>query len=461
MTEPTTKFPIPADIHAEAKLLGAMLYDARHVSALTPKLTEEKFFSEAHRQIFSAIADLRDRRVDVNRTTVETLLRKRERLSQLEEGGSYLDKLIDAVPVLTPSTFETLASVVLDRATQREALLVLQRAVARLSRPGLEDVSGALSDVEKEVIGVSLQTHDSGGLRPIREALRAEVTEWKDQAEGKGTPGIPTGFTAYDSVTGGLHRGDLVIVAARPGMGKTSFVTSACVNIAKRGETAGIFSLEMPARQLAGRMLCTEAGIAFSATRRGQISPKGFTNIQVALSEMATLGIYVDDASKGRPYVADIVSRSRRLAADAARRGKRLGLIVVDYLQIVRLREALVKQRHDLAVGEVSTELKQLAKELDTTVIGVAQLNRGVEQRADKRPMMSDLRDSGQLEQDADAIVMLYRDEYYNPKTDRPGLVEISFEKNRHGPTVRNVMRFDGPTTKFYDLAPSEEGLYE
>lgn len=460
MTEPT-KFPIPADLEAEAKVLGALLYDPRHVSAIPPKLSAEKFFSGTHAQIFSAICHLREKGTDINRTTVESLLRQRERLSQLEEGGRYLDKLIDGTPVLTASTFEALATTVLDRATQREALLVLQRATARLSRPGIEDIAGALADVEREVIDVSLQVHDGGGLKPFRDALRAEVTEWKEQAEGKGTPGIPTGFDAFDSVTGGLHRGDLLIVAARPGMGKTSLVTSACVNVAKRGEATGIFSLEMPARQLAGRMLCTEAGVAFSATRRGQISPKGFTNIQMALSDLASLGVYIDDAAKGRPYVADIVSRSRRLAAELGRRGKRIGLLVVDYLQIVKLREDLVKQRHELAVGEVSTELKTLAKELDTTVIAVAQLNRGVEQRSDKRPMMSDLRDSGQLEQDADAIVMLYRDEYYNPKTDRPGVVELLFEKNRHGPTGTKYMRFDGPTTKFYDLSPSEEGLYE
>lgn len=447
----TEKNPPPSDIHAEASVLGALLYDQRHVAAVPPKLVPESFYSEAHRQVFKAICDVRESGTDVNKTTVLARIRGQGRVSQLPGGSDYLDQLIDSVAVLTASTFETLAGVVLDRATQRQTLLVLQRALARMSSPGLDDVAGALSDLEREVIDIQLKTHDSGGMQPIREALRAEVAEWKAQASGHGSPGIPTGFNAYDSVTGGMHRSDLVIVAARPGMGKTSFVTSACVNVAKRGEVAGIFSLEMPARQLAGRMLCTEAGVAFSNTRRGRITPKGFTDIQMALSDLASLGIYVDDAAKGRPYVADIVSRARRLASDASRQKKRLGLLVVDYLQIVKLREVLVKQRHDLAVGEISTELKSLAKELDVPIIGVAQLNRGVEQRQDKRPMMSDLRDSGQLEQDADLILMLYRDEYYNPSTRDPGVVELIFEKNRHGPTGTRKMRFDGPTTRFYD----------
>lgn len=447
----TDKTPPPCDLEAEASVLGALLYDQRHVSALPPKLRPESFYSEAHRQIFAAVCEVRDRGVDVTLPTVEARLRAAGRLAQLQDGSAYLRRLVDDVPVLTASSFDALASVVLDRATQRAALLVLQRAIARIGAPGLDDVAGALADVERQVIDVSLQVHDAGGMQPMREALRAEVTEWKAQAEGRGTPGIPTGFAAYDGVTGGLHRSDLIIIAARPGMGKTSFVTSAAVNVAKRGEAAAIFSLEMPARQLAGRMLCTEAGVSFAATRKGRVSPKGLVDVQMALSDLAALGLYVDDASKGRPYVADIVSRARRLAAEVARQRKRLGLIVVDYLQIVRLREVLVRQRHDLAVGEISTELKSLAKELDVPIVGVAQLNRGVEQRQDKRPMMSDLRDSGQLEQDADLIVMLYRDEYYNEHTTEPGVVELLFEKNRHGQTCTQRMKFDGPTTRFYD----------
>ena len=452
-----TKLPPPADIDAEAKVLGAVLYDQRHVAALPPKLTPEAFYSEAHRQIFAVVVELRDARTDVNVTTVAGRLRQRGRLAQLTNGAAHLDALVDGTPVLSPATFEVMARTVLDKATQRAAQLVLLRALARVSDPALQDVAGTLAEAEREILGVSLQVHDSGGLRPVGEALRAELTEWKAQAVGRGSPGTLTGWRAYDATTGGMHRGDLVVVAARPGMGKTSWVTSAAVNVSKRGEATAIFSLEMPARQLAGRMLCTEAGVSFVRTRSGRLEPQHLTRLQMALGELAHLGVYIDDAAKGRPYVADIIARTRRLAADLARNGKRLGLVVVDYLQIVKLREVLVRQRHDLAVGEVSTELKALAKELDTTVIGVAQLNRGVEQRQDKRPGLSDLRDSGQIEQDADLVLMLYRDEYYNPNTHETGVVELIFEKNRHGPTGTRKMKFDGPTTSFSDLPYDEE----
>jgi replicative DNA helicase len=450
MSDPT-KLPIPTDVDAEAAVIGALLYDQRHVAALPPKLRPEAFFSEAHRQVFEAVCDVRDSGADVNKTTVLARIRAKGLVSKLPGGSAYVDELIDSVPVLSASTFESMAGIILDRATQRTTLLVLQRAMARLSNPALEDLPGALGDLEREIIGVSLQAHDGGTLKPIREALREEFTEWMEQAQGRGKPGTPTGFEAYDSITGGLHRSDLVIVAARPGMGKTSFATGAAIGVAKRGETVGIFSLEMSARQLAGRMLCTEARVPVSATRQGRIPTERFTDLQMALGDLATLGIHIDDASKGRPYVADIVSRARRLASEAERQRKRLGLIVVDYLQLVKPREVLVKQRHDLAVGEVSTELKSLAKELDVTVIGLAQLNRGVEQRQDKRPVMSDLRDSGQLEQDADQIVMLYRDEVYNANSSDKGIVEIIFAKNRHGVIGTRSMRFHGPTTRFYD----------
>lgn len=447
---------IPADVDAEAKLLGAVLYDSRHVSALPSKLTPERFFSEAHRQVFAALCALRDEHVDVNVTTIATRLRQTGELPKLAGGAAYLDTLVDCVPVISAATLETLAKVVLDRATQRAAQLALSQAVARLSDPTLADVPGALAAIERDLTGLTLQVHEAGGLRPVKEALRAEVTEWSERAMGRGTPGTPTGFDAFDAVTGGLHRGDLVVIAARPGMGKTSLITSIAVNVSKRGDASAIFSLEMPARQLAGRMLCTEAGIAIVKTRAGRLNPKELTGVQMAISELAGLGVYVDDASRGRPFVADIVARCRRLAAELARSGKRIGVIVVDYLQIVKLREVLVKQRHELAVGEVSTELKALAKELDTTVIGVAQLNRGVEQRQDKRPGLADLRDSGQIEQDADLVAMLYRDEYYNPNTREPGIVELIFEKNRHGPTGTRRMRFDGPTTRFEDVGIDE-----
>lgn len=442
----------PHDMVTEAQLLGALLYDQRHLSALPPALTAETFYSGAHATVFAAIAELRDERVDVDLPTVEARLRSRGRLPQLPDGSAFLRQLVDSTAVLLPRSFEAHVRVVLDKATLRAATRVFHEALARAYDPATADVGEMLAGVERSVLDLSISRHESGGLRPIREALHAELTEWHERSEGRGTMGTATGFGGYDAITGGLHGGDLIVVAARPGMGKTSFITGVAVNVAKRNEVAAIFSLEMPAQQLAARMLCTEAGLSLVRTRAGRLDQREIQKATHSIGDLARLGLYVDDAAKGRPYVSDIVSRSRRLAAKLARENKKLGLIVVDYIQIVKLRDLLVKQRHELAVGEVSTELKALAKELDTTVIGVAQLNRGVEQRPDKRPGMADLRDSGQIEQDADVIAMLYRDEYYNPGTAEPGVAELIVEKNRNGPTGTVKLRFDGPTTRFTNL---------
>lgn len=445
-----------ADLHAEAYVLGALLCDPRHAAALPARLQPESFYSEAHRQIFAAMLELREDRIDLNLTTVSGRLREKDRLRQVQGGSFGLVELAENVPVLTPSTFEHMAATVLNRATQRATQLVLARAAATFADPGL-DVGEALADLERAVLGVSLDIHESGGLQPVKQALRDEVIEWGARSLGKGSPGIPTGFRGLDEEIGGLHGGDLLVLAARPGMGKTSLVTSLAVNVSKRGHATAIFSLEMPARQLAGRMLCTEAGLSVALTRAGRLSPSQLTSVNVALSDLKDLGIYIDDAARGRPYVSDIVSRSRRLAANLARKNQKLGLIVVDYIQIVKLRGELQKQRHDLAIAEVSIELKGLAKELGTTVIACAQLNRSVESRTDKRPGMADIRDSGQIEQDADLIAMLYRDEYYNPESKDKGIVEVLIEKNRHGACCTKRLRFDGPTTAFSD----EPQLYD
>jgi replicative DNA helicase len=468
------------DVDAESKLLGAILYDERHASALPGKLTPACFVSGgSHGLIFEAILELRDAREPINPVTVAAYLKDKKRddqgasrLYQLRGGAEYLSELVNTTAAMPPATFAFLAARVVNLATQRKLQLLLARAQARAGDPGL-DVGTELAELEKEILGLSLNVHDNGALVHIGDALRAEVTEWVKRSQTKEPPGIPTGFRSLDREIGGLHGGELIVLGARPGMGKTSLVTSLAIhvsrsspmNVAKPNEkprmmmpASAIFSLEMPRGQMAGRMLCTESGLLLTNVRQGRFDGNDLTKAQMALSDLRDLGVYIDDASKGRPYVSDIISRSRRLAAELERRGKKLRLIVVDYIQIVRLREELQKQRHDLAIGEVSLELKALAKELDTTVVACAQLNRSVESRTDKRPGMADLRDSGQIEQDADQILMLYRDEYYNPKTDAPGVVEVIIEKNRHGRTGTVCLRFDGPTTSFsYDatLDPS------
>lgn len=445
----------PADLEAERQVLGAMLYDRRHVDALPASFTADTFYSRAHAVVFEIACELRKARTDINPTTVGAMLRKRQRVGELPGGESFLEEIVDGTPAMAASTFDLLAKTVQDKATMRAALHVMHEAMATVYATDV-DPSEFLANLGKNVLALSQSAH-AGSLVAFKSALDEELSSWHDRAAGKApTPGIATGFDRFDRQTGGWHRGELAIVAARPGMGKTSFVTACAVNVAKRNYSTAIFSLEMPSRQLAARVLCTEAAIQLMSARKGEFSSEELTRANVHIGQLRDLDIYVSDLSQGRPTIADIATRTRKLAADLAARKRRLGLLVVDYVQIVKLREVLLKQRHELAVGEVSTELKALATELNIAVIGVAQLNRGVEQRQDKRPGMADLRDSGQLEQDADIIVMLYRDEYYNPGTNEPGVVEAIIEKQRNGPTGTVKLKFDGPTTKFSNLADGD-----
>ena len=232
----------------------------------------------------------------------------------------------------------------------------------------------------------------------------------------------------------------------------TAFAMSVAANAAASDAWVGVFSLEMPAEQLAERMLASAASVSLMKAKSQGLSPVDWTNLMTSASALARMNIHVDDCTRGRPSVQDICVKARRLASEAARNGSRLRLIVVDYIQIVRLNPALQKQRHDLAIGEVSMELKSLAKELGCTVIGVAQLNRDVDSRNDKRPLMSDLRDSGQLEQDADLVLMLYRERYYKPEGKGPDVVELLFQKNRHGPPGKQQLEFMSRSVSFRSL---------
>lgn len=445
------KRPIVGDIEAESKILGALLYDPRHLPAIPERLKPASFVAGgSHAHIFAAVLQLRDADEDVNVQTVGTVLHDNGRLDQLAGRIEYLIKLTNETEILTPKTFAFLTASVVNKATQRDLSLMLARAHARCTDPGL-DIGAELADLEREILGLSLNTHGGSSLIHIGDALRAEVKEWVSRSETKTMAGISTGFVNLDEHAGRLHPGDLIVLGARPAMGKTALIANMAVNVSKAGLDTAIFSLEMPAGQIAGRMLCTEAAVQLSNVRHGRFDDDERTRVMKALSDLRELGVHIDDATRGRPTAKDIVSRTRRLAADLARKGKKLGLVVVDYIQIVQLDADLRKQRHDLAVGDVSLELKSLAKELGTTVVACAQLNRGVEGRPDKRPGLADLRDSGQIEQDADMVWMMYRDEYYNPETEDRGIVEVIVEKNRHGEPGTAYLRFHGPTTSFRD----------
>lgn len=452
---PGEGLPPPRDMKAEASVLGAVMYDSRWLARLPADLTHEDFYSEAHRRIFEAIDELRADKQATDAPRVEQALRSKKRLVQLPNEGAFLTELVDSVPVLSESAFDAFARAVLDTSRLRKLIDVMRTAMTAAYH-GVTDPKEFMQKVEREVIHIA-RSSSEGGFEHVKGVLKSVLNEWHDRAEGKiAAPGIRTGYDRFDQMTGGLHRGDLAIVAARPGMGKTAFIVGAAVNVAKRDEGTAIVSLEMPKKQLGTRMICSEAVLDLLRARDGRMAGNELVLATTAANALGKLGIYIDDAARGRPTVADICAKTRRLHSEMRHRGKKLSLLIVDYISLVKVREVLLRQRHDLAVGEVSTELKALAKELDIAVVALAQLNRGVESRVDKRPGLADLRDSGQIEQDGDLVAFLYRDDYYNPKTAEANIVEIIIEKQRNGPTGTAKMRFDGPTTRFINLHGGE-----
>lgn len=811
LVSPISKLPPPADLNAEAAVLGGLLYDARHLDTLPAELTHESFFSGAHQRIFEAVASLRDRRVDVSVTTVEVELGLKKRLAQLQGGAGYLHKLVDETAVLPPNAFANLVRVVLDKAAARAAILVCQRAIARLHGDG--DVRAMIADVESDMQKLTLSAQ-SGGLHQFGPALRRVRHELNERRKGRGNPGLTTGFRSLDR-TLRYKPGTLHLVAARPGMGKAQpydamiqtpagprsmgslavgdlvigsdgkptevlgvyeqgerevyrvtlddgasteccdehlwvtrtrterrgglpgqvrslsdirttlsragsgglnhsiayadpvefgqsyamplpvnsyvlglmlgdgtmgcsvallsnpetdiqekfadllddldevvvdgmtvrvrrrrqrtypselvrglralglagkrshekfippgylrssvrdrvellqglfdsdgFVTSAsrsveytttspmlrdgvvdlvrglggtvsiaskvghyrkdgqrvvcreayrmvaafptgkvvpvssrkhlakwkggphrikerfisnvelagtklcrCIRVAapnslyvtaegivthntsylvacarkaaEAGEEVGIFSLEMIEDDICARAICTEAGISVVATETRALSAEEYARVDMAVDQLEKLPIYIDDAASGRLTATTIVARIRRWAAELVRKDKKPRLVFVDYAGRVQLDPKSSSERHDIRLGEIPKAMKSIAKELGITVILLSQLNRGVESRQDKRPVASDLKDSGALEEEADAIVFLYRDEFYERERSKdPGVCEIIVDKNRYGPTGVVKLAFDGPTTRFSDLnmdpdRPTDDG---
>lgn len=457
----------PHDLESEVTVLGALLCHERYAAMIPQDLTAKTFYSRAHSTVFDAILTVLGRGDpcgDGLMSAVALELRDSGRIRELTGGSSTLIEWSNEAPILTEKEFARHAAKIVKCATLRKLIWSLQLATANAYQVP-DDLNEFLMSTERSIVELSLASRSSEP-RKLRDVLREEIKTWVTDTERGEAKGVSTGFDRVDKTLGNLQEGDLVIVAARPGMGKTSLVTSIVKNVATKPSEAGlIFSLEMPAEQIAGRMLCTEAGISMKKIRRGRMSPDDVKNGTLAASTLGDLDVYIDDAKDGRPSVSDIAMKSRRMAAKLSREGKRLRLIVVDYLQIVKLSASLQNQRHDLAIGEVSIELKSLAKQLGCTVIACAQLSRDVERRQDKRPVMSDLRESGQIEQDADIILMLYREDYYESKKKdvrssekeaSGGVVEVIVEKNRNGPKGVVPLYFDGPTTKFSNLAEGE-----
>jgi replicative DNA helicase len=469
----------PHDLDAEAAVLSAIMLSRDALDRVLEILKPEHFYSDSNGRIYEAAQELSllAEPVPIDITTIASYLRDRERLAQIG-GPTYLAQLTDATPAVAHVAAH--AASVYEKWRLRQLIATCQR----VSAEGYGDVGVVQEfiDSAEQAVYELARTAATTTAQPLAVALRAAFQQITDAANrGDHITGISTGYEKLDAKTAGLHAGDLTIVAARPGVGKTSFVLNVGVNVASPrtvtvpgpGEHGAgvdreepgfgviVFSLEMPREQLAVRMVCSEGRVDVGKVRQGHLQSEDWRRLTEAASFLSTLPVWIDDT----PAIGLLEMRAkvRRIQAEYNREAtntsseRKVGLVVVDYLQLMKGRDGVNSREQE--ISEISRGLKQLAKELAVPVIALSQLNRGVETRAgkDKRPMLSDLRESGAIEQDADTVIFIYRDELYNPETtNAKGIAELIIAKQRNGPTGKMLTRFTASYTRFDNLAPGD-----
>lgn len=438
----------PQNLEAEQAVLGSILLQSEALITAMERVQTEDFYDKAHQMIYEAMIELGESGQPIDLVTLTSKIQDKGQLEDIG-GVSYLAKLAHGVP--TAANVDYYAQIIEEKAMLRRLIRTATQIVSEGYSNG-EDVAGMLSDAERKIMEISNGRSGSGFI-----AIRDVVMEVFDRVEmlhqNRGnTTGIPSGFVDLDKMTAGFQRNDLIIVAARPSVGKTAFALNIAQNVAVRAkETVAIFSLEMSAAQLVQRMICAEANLDANVMRTGEFKgDDDWAKLTMGIAALSEAEIYIDDTPG--VTVADIRAKCRRLKAE-----KGLGMIVIDYLQLIHGRGKAGENRQQ-EVSEISRTLKQIARELEVPVIALSQLSRGVEQRQDKRPMMSDLRESGSIEQDADIVAFLYRDDYYNQETEKKNIIEIIIAKQRNGPVGTVELVFLKNYNKFanYERAHSD-----
>ncbi|OEH91735.1 replicative DNA helicase [Bacillus solimangrovi] len=431
----------PQNIEAEQAVLGAVFLESSAITNASEMLIPEDFYRVAHQKIFEVMLDIAERGEPVDLVTVTSELSKRKLLE--EAGGvSYLSELADSVP--TAANVEYYGKIVEEKSTLRRLIRAATNVVSD-SYTHDDDIDALLNDAEKTILEVA-QRKNAGAFQVIKDVLVETYDNIETLHNRKGDiTGIPTGFVDLDNMTAGFQRNDLIIVAARPSVGKTAFALNIAQNVAtKADENVAIFSLEMGAQQLVMRMLCAEGNIDAQALRTGNMDEKDWEKLTMAMGSLANAGIFIDDTPGIR--VGDIRAKCRRLKQEQG-----LGMILIDYLQLIQGSGRGGENRQQ-EVSEISRSLKALARELEVPVIALSQLSRGVESRQDKRPMMSDIRESGSIEQDADIVGFLYRDDYYDKESESKNIIEIIIAKQRNGPVGTVELAFLKEYNKFVNL---------
>ncbi|WP_145543247.1 replicative DNA helicase [Virgibacillus sp. SK37] len=431
----------PHNMEAEQSVIGAVFLEPEAFSTASEKLVPEDFYRAAHQRIFAAMMKLADRGEPIDVITVTSYLNDAKQLDEVG-GVVYLTQLAESVP--TAANIEYYCKIVEEKALLRR-LIRTATDIVTSSFEKEDDVADVLNDAEKGILEVSSRKN-SGAFKSIKDVLIDvyDNIERLHQQNGDVT-GIPTGFRDLDKITSGFQRNDLIIIAARPSVGKTAFALNVAQSVAvNTDENVAIFSLEMGADQLVQRMLCAEGNIDAQRLRNGQLEAEDWTKLTMAMGSLSNAGIYIDDSPGIR--VSEIRSKCRRLKQEHG-----LGMILIDYLQLIQGSGNSGENRQQ-EVSEISRSLKGLARELDVPLIALSQLSRGVESRQDKRPMMSDLRESGSIEQDADIVGFLYRDDYYDKESEKQNIIEIILAKQRNGPVGTVELAFVKEYNKFVDL---------
>ena len=467
----------PHDLDAEAAVLSAILLDTDAFDRVQETLAPEHFYADANRRVYEAVLDLKSavgQPVDI--VSVANWLRDRSRLAQVG-GTPYLAQLADATPAV--AHVENHARIIREKWRTRQLIATCQHVTAQ-GYAGVENVQEFIDSAEQAVFDIARVPATSSVVSAKEAIHRAFDILTETARRGGGVTGIETGYTGLDRLCSGLHRGDLYIVAARPGMGKTAFVLNLAVNVASpksvrppaEGEPYfeapveepgfGVLfcSLEMPREQLAARLLAAEARVNMSAIRSGRPLREDWPKLTDAAARLSRLPLWIDDTPA--LTLLDLRAKIRRLQAEIQRGDSHvpaqgLGLVAVDYLQLMQGRRDA--QSREQEISELSRGLKQLSKEMSVPVLALSQLNRAVETRTtkDKRPQLSDLRESGAIEQDADTIVFIYRDEYYfRESTEKKGVAELIVAKQRNGPTGTVETRFTEAYTRFDNLASED-----
>jgi replicative DNA helicase len=434
----------PHNIEAEQAVLGCMLLDADIIPTVTELIRSEDFYREDHREICEAILDITEKAGPVDIITVSEQLQLRGTLDQTG-GLDYLASIAGAVP--TTANARHYAKIVEEKSLLRK-LIKASSEIAAMSFDASDEAVYVLDKAEKSIFDI-LQKRSTQGFTHIKDVLLDTFNRLEELYNSKSyITGVPTGFRDLDMKTAGLQNSDLILIAARPGMGKTAMALNIAQYAAvQKHVPVAIFNLEMSKDQLVNRMLSCEVMVDSQKMRTGKLEDEDWNKIAQALAPLSEAPIYIDDTPG--ISVMDIRAKCRRLKLE-----KNLGLVIIDYLQLMQGRGKTENRQQE--VSEISRSLKILAKELNVPVVTMSQLSRGPESRTDHRPMLSDLRESGAIEQDADIVMFLYRDDYYNAETEKKNIAEVIIAKHRNGSTGTIELRWFGEYTKFANLMRDE-----